>query len=179
MVSSSKNDGAAFFCFQKQVWRIAILKHTYKLIFEHENRLKMSTTFLQMKIWNSRYVKTLQAGRLWKKCSAWKISNHFALTRYGNYCNLIFWWVQLFSSTVVVRIPNLAFCHSFTVSLRIEKKINFSHPPTDIVFWGGEAEQKKKLFKSSLKSQLRNYNSTHVKECKTSFAAFAARSTMS
>ena len=51
MVSSSKNDGAAFFCFQKQVWRIAILKHTYKLIFEHENRLKMSTTFLQMKTW--------------------------------------------------------------------------------------------------------------------------------
>ena len=85
---------------------------------------------------------------------------------------MIFWWVQLFYSTVVVRIPNLAFCHSFTVSLRIEKKIHFSHPPTDIVFWGGEAKQKKKLFKSSLKSQLRNYNSTHVKECKASFAFY-------
>ena len=144
MVSSSKNDGAAFFCFQKQVWRIAILKHTYKLIFWTWESIKNVYHIFANE--NLKYVKTSQAGRpskIKKKCSAWKTSNHFAPTRYGNYCNLIFWWVQLFNSNVVVRIPNLAFCHSFTVSLRIEKKIHFSHPPTDIVFWGGEAEQKK------------------------------------
>ena len=52
-----------------------------------------------------------------------------------------------------------------------------THPLKILCFWG--ETKAKKLFKSSLKSQLRNYNSTHVKECKTSFAAFAARSTVS
>ena len=135
-MAKGKNDGAAFFCFQKQVWRIAFLKHTltYKFIFEHENRLKMSTTFLQMKTCN-RYVKTFYQ-------TAGSEKNPFTLTRYGNYCNLIFLMV-LFNSNKVIRIPNLAFCHSLTVSLRIEKKNPLlSSNPQILCF--GEAKLSKK-----------------------------------
>ena len=59
MVSSSKNDGAAFFCFQKQVWRIAILKHTYKLIFWTWESIKNVYHICANE--NLKYVKTLQA----------------------------------------------------------------------------------------------------------------------